>query len=314
MKRFIKKLIKKEDGQSLVAFALLFVVLMGSAALVIDVGFVEVKKSHVQNVADAAALAGAMDLPNYSIAIINAKNTAEANGVSVDKTIVKTPYKGDSASIEVVCSQTLHYSFAKVLGFDKVEVKSRAVAQKVSEWSGEALPFINLDDDYSANPKIVLWEKIGPGDFESIQNYTIINRNDPQKLYFEIDYKNGIEVKKGNVADVKQEVGYVYNQHKPDKIVYVLSLDRDVINDKSGKVNLKNSKTSFAYLNGNKPKLGNKDVIDPSQLVLLECTFDDYDNKAMTLYLTTKKVYNIANNEFPPNYVGPTGGSSKLVE
>jgi hypothetical protein len=310
MNRFIKKLIKKEDGQSLVAFALLFVVLMGSAALVIDVGFIEVKKGYVQNVADAAALAGAMDLPNYSIAIINAKKTAEANGVSVDKTTVRTPYKGDSALIEVVCSQTFHYSFAKVLGFDKVEVKSRAVAQRVSEWSGEALPFINLDDDYQANSEIVAWEKTGPGDFESIDNYTIVNPKDPSKLYFEVDYMNGIEVKKGTVADIKQEVGYVYNQHKPDKTVYVLSLNRNVIN--SGKVLLKDG--SYAYLSGNKNKLKNNDVIDPIQLVLLECIFHDYDYQGKTLYFTAKKVYNIANNEFPTNYVGPNGGSSKLVE
>jgi hypothetical protein len=176
----------------------------------------------------------------------------------------------------------------------------------VSEWSGEALPFINLDDDYQANPEIVAWEKTDSGDFESIQNYTIINPKDPQKLYFEIDYKNGIEVKKGNVATIKQEVGYVYNQHKPDKTVYVLSLNRNVIN--SGKVLLKDGSTRSLS------KIKNNDVIDPSQLVLLECTFDDYDNKDMTLYLTAKKVYNIANNEFPPNYVGFNGGSSKLIE
>jgi hypothetical protein len=306
MNSFIKKLIKKEDGQSLVAFALLFVILMGSAALVIDVGFIEVKKGYVQNVADAAALAGAMDLPNYSIATINAKNVAEANGVDADKTTVKTPYKGDSTSIEVVCSQTLNYTFARVLGFDKVEVHSRAVAQRVSVWSGEALPFINLDDDYQADPEIVAWEKTGPGDFESIDNYTIINPKDPEKLYFEIDYLNGIELKKGTVATIKQEVGYVYNQHKPDETVYVLSLNRNVIN--SGKVLLKDGSTRSLS------KLKNGDVVHPNQLVLLECIFHDYDYQGKTLFLTAKKAYDIANNEFPPDYVGPNGGSSKLIE
>ncbi|KAF0091993.1 MAG: hypothetical protein FD141_177 [Fusobacteria bacterium] len=301
-----KKLLKREDGQSLVAFALLFVILMGSGALVIDVGFIEVKKSYVQNVTDAAALAGAMDLPNYSIAINNAKKIAEANGVEVIKTTVKTPYKGDSTSIEVVCSQTLNYTFARVLGFDKVEVYSRAVAKKVSNWSGEALPFINLDDDYSADPEIVAWEKTGPGDFESIDNYSIINPKDPDKLYFEVDYMNGIELKKGTVATVKQEVGYVYNQHKPDDTVYILSLNKNVIN--SGKVLLKDGSTRSLS------KLKNGDIVHPNQLVLLECIFHDYDYQGTTLFLTTKKVYNIANNEFPPDYVGPNGGSSKLIE
>lgn len=306
MKRFINKLIKKEDGQSLVAFALLFVIMMGSAALVVDVGFIEVQKSHAQNIADAAALAGAMDLPNYSIAINSAKTVAKANGADADKTIVKTPYNGDGSSIEVICSQTFHYSFAKILGFDKVEVKSRAVAQKVSEWTGEALPFINLDDDYQTNPEIVAWEKTDPGKFESIDNYIIINKNDPSKLYIEVDYINGVEVKNGTVANIKQEVGYIYNQHKPDKPVYLLSLNRKIIN--SGKVMLMDG-TNVTFKN-----LKNNDIIHPSQLVLLECIFHDYDYQGKSLYLTAKKVYDIANNEFPTDYEGPNGGSSRLIE
>lgn len=307
-----KKLIKKEDGQSLVVFALFFVILMGSAALVVDVGFIEVKKSHLQNVADAAALAGAMDLPNYSIAIINAKKVAEANGVDVVKTTVKTPYKGDSTSIEVVCSQTLHYTFAKILGFDKVEVYSRAVAKKVSNWSGEALPFINLDDDYSADPKIVLWEKTNPGKFESIDKneYRIINPNNDNKLvYFEVNYKDGIELKSGKVASVKDEVEMIYNRHKPDRPVYIISLNKNVIKSDNVKIIGKKGH-EFKSLRD----LKNNDIVHPDQLVLLECIFDDYDEKAKKLFLTTKKVYDIANNEFPSNYVGPNGGSSKLVE
>ena len=72
---------KKEDGEALVLFALLMVVLMGIAALVIDVGGGNVTKSKLQNAADAAALAGAQDLPNASNAENTAKNNAELNGV-----------------------------------------------------------------------------------------------------------------------------------------------------------------------------------------------------------------------------------------
>ena len=279
---------------------------MGISAFVIDIGFVEVKKVHMQNVADAAALAGALDLPSYNNAINNAKNVGVLNGAEKRKILVSTPYKGDSNKIEVVCSQTLNYSFARILGFDKVEVYSRAVAEKVSKWNGEALPFINLDDDYVIDAEIVAWEKVSPGDFESISNFSIVNPDDQDKLYFEVDYMNGIELKKGIVATIKQEVGYVYNQHKPDKPVYIISLNRDVIN--SGKVLLKDG--SYRSLS----KLKNGDWIDTSQLVLLECIFHDYDYQGKTLFLTTRKVYDIGNGEYPPNYVGPNGGTSKLVE
>jgi len=60
--------------------------------------------------------------------------------------------------------------------------------------------------------------------------------------------------------------------------------------------------------------LKNDDVIDLSQLVLLECLFTNYDLQAKKLYLTVLNVYDIANNEFPPDYVNPEGGSVTLVE
>ena len=59
MYNLFKKLRKEEDGQSLVMVALLFAVLLGFSALVIDVGMLYVTKAELQNAADAGALAGA---------------------------------------------------------------------------------------------------------------------------------------------------------------------------------------------------------------------------------------------------------------
>lgn len=58
----IKKGLKHEGGQVLVLAALMMTVLMGIAALAVDVGMVTVTKSKLQNDADAAALAGAMEI------------------------------------------------------------------------------------------------------------------------------------------------------------------------------------------------------------------------------------------------------------
>ncbi|MDD2497956.1 MAG: pilus assembly protein TadG-related protein [Desulfitobacteriaceae bacterium] len=132
MKRLVKKIIRNEDGQALVLFALLLVVLMGFTALVIDVGKLRLTKTHMQNAADAAALAGAQDLPNESKAKSTAKNYAELNGVEKSKTTVTTSYKGDSKKIEVVCTKNVQYSFGRVLGFTSTDVSARAVANKVA--------------------------------------------------------------------------------------------------------------------------------------------------------------------------------------
>lgn len=296
----------------MVLAALVITVLLGFAAFAVDIGYVTVQKTDLQNAADAAALAGVVEMPSNANAVSVAVSFAKANGMGVDANnvakgtdkVVVTPLSGNR--LQVVCTRNVDYFFAGVLGLESTTVTAKAVAEKYAQWAGEALPFINLDDDYGTNPEIVAWEKVSPGDFESINNYEIVNAGNPNTLYFKIDYMNGVVLKKGTVATIKQEVGYVYDQHKPDGHVYLISLNRNVIN--SGKVKLKNGTTKSL---GN---LKNGDVVDPSQLVLLECIFHDYDYKGKTLFLTKLKVYDIANGEFPPDYVGADGGTTKLVE
>lgn len=133
MKRLVKKFIRNEDGQALPLVALLMVVLMGFAALVIDVGRIYNVKSEMQKAADAAALAGAQELPTASTAISTAKNYAGLNGAEKTNTSVTTPYKGDSNKIEVVCTMNVQYTFARVLGLTDADVSARAVAQKTSQ-------------------------------------------------------------------------------------------------------------------------------------------------------------------------------------
>ncbi len=73
--------LRAPDGQALIIVALLLVVFMGIAALAFDVGFVMHAKIELQASTDAAATAGAQDLPNST-----AVTTAIAySGVSGNK-------------------------------------------------------------------------------------------------------------------------------------------------------------------------------------------------------------------------------------
>lgn len=63
---------KAESGQSIVLIAILLTVLCSFVALSVDLGLVYMERSNLQTAADAAALAGAKDLPNAT----TAKNTA----------------------------------------------------------------------------------------------------------------------------------------------------------------------------------------------------------------------------------------------
>lgn len=300
MRKILKGLYRKEEGQILIFTGIIMAVLMGFSAITIDVGMMAIEKSKLQNVADAAALAGAQELPNSGNAKNAAVKYAKENGLVITTDDVITPVDGDSKKIKVVAKRTVSHTMARMIGINETDVKAAAVAETIiDEWAGESLPFINLDDDYTKDSKIVAWEKTGPGDFESMwpdeyHMYNLGKDDDHSKGYFTIDYQDGITITKGTVATIKQEVGYLYEQHKP---VYIFSLSSTAIPKYAGKNYLKN-----------------KDVIPLSDLVLLQVTFDSYDYSGKTLYLTVKEVYDINSGVLPVDYLNASAEKkSKLI-
>lgn len=300
--------IQNETGQSMVMFVIALIALLGFAGFAVDTGAMAHEKNELQNAADAAVLAAAQDLPSTSKAKATAIYYAGENGIKAtqngvkkdgDTITVTAPYNGDSTQIEVVCKRTYQYSFGRVLGLSEIDVTARAVAEKKPQWTGEALPFLNLDDDYLKDSKIVAWEKTGPGDFESLwpseyHPFNLGKNDDHSQGYFTIDYQDGIMITKGTVATIKQEVGYIYEQHKP---LYIFSISSNKIKEYSTK------------------KLKNKDVIPLADLVLLQVTFDSYDYSGKTLFLTVTGVYDINNGVLPVDFLnGGSDGATKLVE
>ncbi len=134
--RFIKNLLKGESGQSALLVAITIVALCGVAAMVADVGMVAVTQGQLQNAADAAALAAANNLPDAASARTTAGQYAELNGVSAADTTATTPYNGSANKVEVVCKETVQYTFARVIGLQSKEVSARAVAEKTGSSAG----------------------------------------------------------------------------------------------------------------------------------------------------------------------------------
>lgn len=134
--RSLLKRIKNESGQSAILLALAMVVLCGVVGIVVDTGTVAVEKGQLQTAADAAALAAAHDLPSANTARNTAERYAQANGVDSTNVSTTTPYNGDAKKVEVICSETVEYTFARVLGFTSTVVSARAVAQKTGMSGG----------------------------------------------------------------------------------------------------------------------------------------------------------------------------------
>src|SRR6478752_2112465 len=70
---------RAERGQILPIVALALVVMLGVSAFAIDVGFAYYAKRQLQTATDAAALAGAQDLPNVAVAFKTADEYAKDN-------------------------------------------------------------------------------------------------------------------------------------------------------------------------------------------------------------------------------------------
>ena len=137
----IKQFKNNESGNVIIIVALLMVVILGFAALVLDLGMVSFTQTKLQNAADAAALAGAQKLPTANTAKATASSYASKNGVLSAEVTATSPYNGNSNRIEVVCKRTVVYSFARVLGLTQTEVSARAVAEKSGSGLGAAFDY-----------------------------------------------------------------------------------------------------------------------------------------------------------------------------
>jgi Putative Flp pilus-assembly TadE/G-like/von Willebrand factor type A domain len=132
-------MLRDERGQSLVIVVLFLVVLLGIAALVLDVGHAYLVQRRLQASADAAALAGADGLPTVAAATALANQYgAGGNNVpsGVDNVqmsvstscISSAPGCSPANAVSVTESATVPTIFAKVLGIGSLKVHAAATA------------------------------------------------------------------------------------------------------------------------------------------------------------------------------------------
>jgi hypothetical protein len=123
--------LRDERGQAFVLVVASLVVLLGMAALGIDVGSWYKAQRHDQAVADAAALAGSQALPaDPSQARALALDYANKNGVALNASdITFASHVSANDTIKVAFSKPESTIFAKVFGIGSVQVGARAVAR-----------------------------------------------------------------------------------------------------------------------------------------------------------------------------------------
>jgi hypothetical protein len=131
---------RDESGQSLIMFALGVAVLLGMAAMTIDVGLAYVTRRDMQNAADASALAAAdalLEGQSSGLAVNAARDLALQNGydnAAADVTVtINIPptsgsHIGDSDFVEVLIEHPVDAVLARAVGKTSFDVSARAVA------------------------------------------------------------------------------------------------------------------------------------------------------------------------------------------
>lgn len=124
-----------EAGQALVLVAMLLVGLMAVAGLAVDGGILFAQRRSLQNVADAAALAGAMqideDAYRASGAAVLDQDAAQratssylADGGDIDYSVTTS-----ATGVEVQVSREASTGFLRVVGIESMSISARARAE-----------------------------------------------------------------------------------------------------------------------------------------------------------------------------------------
>jgi hypothetical protein len=141
--------INSESGQAFVFVAFTLMVLVGMAALVVDGGSWYRADRHLQTATDAAALAGAQELPDWSSAESEAvKYGTVENGVGLDALSINPTPGIDPNTIHVSAEATAPGIFARVISatFNEVTISAEAEAQVFAPFSMKNVAPIAVQD------------------------------------------------------------------------------------------------------------------------------------------------------------------------
>lgn len=165
---------REERGSSAVFVGITMTTMVACAALAVDVGHLYQVRAHLSATADAAALAGARQLPLDPTGSANAAlQLAQENGLSA--TQVQTSVSSDSTTLTVTLQQSVPMTFARVLGLPSSQVSvAAAAANKPLSSAYGVVPFSVVKQVFQYGQVVILKDnsqsKSGssPGNFQAL--------------------------------------------------------------------------------------------------------------------------------------------------
>jgi Flp pilus assembly protein TadG len=162
-----------ERGQTLPLICLFMVVLLGMAGMVIDLGNGYLQRRSTQNVADAAALAGAMAIPGGSYAAAAQQNAGE-NDKSGDQ--VSISFNGTD-TVTVTVKRTVPTFLLGAFGKKSITVSAtaKATVEALGQVKGHISPYAVTRQAYANGTGTNLFQENSPGAYGTIDLPTTTN-------------------------------------------------------------------------------------------------------------------------------------------
>ncbi|MHB8985491.1 MAG: pilus assembly protein TadG-related protein [Eubacteriales bacterium] len=178
LKQLLKRLFNDQRGLALVLVSAGMLAFMGFLALVSDVGIIVLNKHRLSNAVDAAALAGAQELPAHpEEAVTTAVIYALKNGSQPENPLI-SPYEGHQNSmITVKASREVNLFFARAFGQNSATVTAQAAARVagIKSFKGAA-PLAIPKQNFDFNTRYILKQganspdpsPLGPGNYGAL--------------------------------------------------------------------------------------------------------------------------------------------------
>ena len=177
MNKLIKK-VKYEKGQVAVIVALLMSIFVGMTAYVIDVGSMYEVRRNAQTAADAAALAGAQDLPENpdlakeeAIDYVNKENiNVNYGSVTLDESNIQFSEDFCEIKVQPVYTATPLF-FSGIFGLTSKAISATATARVYSPESlGYLVPWIVKESEIEYGDDVILKSNspLTPGNFQAM--------------------------------------------------------------------------------------------------------------------------------------------------
>lgn len=149
-----------EKGNAAIILCLTMAAIFAVCAYSIDIGIVFVERTRLSNAIDAAALAGAYELPNdIESARAKAVEYLNKNGIDENKAQVIV----NDTGVEINASKNIEHIFAPIMGINSSTVKenTKAVIGPLKSVSTGIRPFAVEYFDFTYGQQIILKENAG---------------------------------------------------------------------------------------------------------------------------------------------------------